>query len=222
MTTRKQQEKAAQVTAGEGDTLRRASTTKDSAAPANETSFPGEFGEAPSAGPSVDFFADLETLRVNAEEQLDQLSAVPSYNTVPCRRAGKSEFFRIHPEFGLDTVLTTDPEGGEYYLIPPGPERAAIIETLGKSVHNYRLFLASNRGGEPFIFPCRIPSDMGMGRSWHVSMLKVMEEAKAHWLRYESSKSIGGYKTFRAQGVLGEPKSYFESFNDALRVAFSD
>lgn len=76
--------------------------------------------------PAADLFGSLDALRVASGETEESLvEAVLSH--VPVRKPAKEWFFRIHPEYSLDTLVLEMKEDGETLLVVPAM-RGALME----------------------------------------------------------------------------------------------
>ncbi len=141
--------------------------------------------------------------------------------TVPVRRPGKQEFFRVHPgdDYTLDSLVFIRENGldREVYLIAPAL-RAELIDT-GQHV---RLFTCVSKRGVTFLWPARLPDTDGAGRTWHASALEIAEEAKKSWVRMHGNRDLHAYELFRATGKLTEPAWPDKSFRDLIALAFKE
>jgi hypothetical protein len=161
---------------------------------------------------------DPEHLRVTGEDfPVEKVLLV-----VPVRRPGKQEWFRVHPDDGyrLDAMAYTRENGldREDYLLTP----AVAVELLDVS-HPVRVFTCMSRRGVVFLWPARLPAEhAGAGRDWHVSALKIADDATNQWVRMVGNKDRGAYDMHKALGDLGEPTWPDKPFKDLLRLAFKD
>jgi hypothetical protein len=164
--------------------------------------------------PAANFFASLDALRVDSggtEETL--VEAVLSH--VPVRKPSKEWFFRIHPDYSLDTLVLELKEDGETLLVAPSL-RGALLEEKCVGVRTIRLGV--NRQGTPFLWPMRKPAE-GRKDAWALSALDAAREAESRWTRMQPDMSLGAYRLAVAK-VDDVPRWPKESFNDLLRIGF--
>lgn len=164
--------------------------------------------------PAADLFGSLDALRVASGEAEESLvEAVLSH--VPVRKPAKEWFFRIHPEYSLDTLVLEMKEDGETLLVVPAM-RGALMEEKCASIRTLRLGV--NRQGTPFIWPVRQPTE-GRRDSWATSALDAIQLAETCWTRMQADMSLGAYRLLKAK-VDDVPRWPREPFNELLRVAF--
>ena len=138
---------------------------------------------------------------------------------VTARRPSRQEFFRVRPEpeFTIDgTVIEFQgPNGKEDYWLPPSLRHVAPEDT--KAV---RIFTCVSKAGVVFLWPARLPSPDGSGRTWHESALAVADLAKGAWVKMVGNRSAGAYEAFAATGDLGMPQWPDHDLGGLLRLAF--
>jgi hypothetical protein len=169
--------------------------------------------DAKQEGP-VDPF-DPAALRVNADDVA--VSAVRL--TVPVRRPGRQEFFRVNPadEYTLDSLIYVREVDGldrDTYLVVP-----ALYGELADVCRHVRLFTCISRRDVLFLWPVRLPDADGAGRLWHTSALEIADLAKKSWLRMRGDRDLGAYVPFLAKGDLGEPTWPDEPLRELLKIA---
>lgn len=164
--------------------------------------------------PAADLFASLDALRVvptGAEGAL--VKQVLSH--VPVRKPSKEWFFRIHPEYSLDTLVLELKEDGETSLVSPALQEAL----LGENCIGIRtLRLGVNRQGTPFVWAVRQPNE-GRRDAWASSALDAIHLAQTEWVRMQADMSLGAYRLATAR-IDDEPRFPKESFEQILRLAF--
>ena len=138
-------------------------------------SFPPTGAQIDAGGPDP---FDPSSLRLCQDFIGEQ--AVKVLTTVPCRKPGRQEFVRVRPEpeFVLDTLVLDDQTNREVYLIDP----SIRAELQGES-RAVRLVVATNRQGDVFLWPARLPGADGRSSSWFDSALAAVESAKTKWVR---------------------------------------
>ncbi len=166
---------------------------------------------------STDPFEDLSAHRVTSWD--DDVVVEKVLLTVPVRKPGRREFFRVHPdpEFTLDTVIFEREEGFDTETYMVAPELHPMLATDLKLV---RLHLCVERRGTAFLWPLKLPNEGGGGQSWRQSALEVADAAKEHWVRMVGNKALGAYDLFKAGGDLGQPEWPNKSLSELCRLGF--
>jgi hypothetical protein len=140
---------------------------------------------------------DPENLRITGDDFPTEKVVL----VVPVRRPGKQEWFRVHPDdaYRLDAMVYTREDGmdREDYLLTP----AVAAELLDVS-QPVRVFTCMSRRKVVFLWPARLPAERGAGRDWHVSALKIADDATRQWVRMAANKDRGAYDMHKA---LGDP-----------------
>ncbi len=178
-------------------------TAKDPEPRAIETEKPDPFDPA-ALRISQDFAADAGVKQVLA--------------TIPVRKPGKQDFIRTHPseEYRLTTVvIELKDERSESYLVTPDLRDELIGEVIPVT-----LFLAINRQGVVFFWPCKLPDLSGRVNAWHESALEAAHLARDGWIRVTADMSLGAYRIFQATGELPDPEWPTESLGELLKIAF--
>ncbi len=138
--------------------------------------------------------------------------------TIPVRKPGKQDFIRTHPseDYRLTTViLELKDERSESYLVTPDLRDELIGEVIPVT-----LFLAINRQGVVFFWPCKLPDPSGRVNAWHESALEAAHLARDGWIRVTADMSLGAYRIFQATGELPDPEWPTESLGELLKIAF--
>jgi hypothetical protein len=140
--------------------------------------------------------------------------------TIPVRRPGRNEFFRVHPDpkMAVDWyVLERDDDMDREVYWVTEQFRADLLDEL-KPV---RIFTCINKRGAVFLWPARLPgSDNRLGRRWHESAMEIAEQAKTLWVKMQGKRDLGAYEMYRARGDLGEPQWQEKSLDELLRLGF--
>jgi hypothetical protein len=141
--------------------------------------------------------------------------------SVPVRKPDKSWFVRTHPDPGyrLQTAVIELKEDRETYLVAPSlwPDLAAESTFSPRA-----LFTSTNRQGNLFLWPVRLPGADGKLDEWSRTALEAAERAAGRWVRVAANMALGAYDVFEAAGQLGEPDWPPATFAELLRVAFRD
>ena len=138
--------------------------------------------------------------------------------TIPVRKPNRHDFVRVHSseDFQLTTlVVELKDERSEIYLVT-----SDIREKLIGEVNLVTLFLAINRQGVVFFWPCKLPDPSGRVNAWHESALEAAHLARDRWIRVSANMSLGAYQIFQATGELPNPEWPSESLGELLRIAF--
>jgi hypothetical protein len=164
---------------------------------------------------------NLEALR--AVPDLETVSVEKVLTTVPVRRPGKNDFFRVHPseDYAIDNYVLeheSDQERTTYWVA------ANLRHVLGDYLRKVRLFTCIDKRGNVFLWPAKLPTVDGSraAQSWYMSGLLAAEEAKKVWVKIMGNRSIGAYGIIRARGDLGDPQWPEHSFEDLIKLAFRD
>jgi hypothetical protein len=115
---------------------------------------------------------DLSALR--AVPDLETFDFERELTTVPVRRPGKNDFFRVHPgnDFVIDNYVLEHESGQErntYWVTPD------LRDALGDDLRKVRLFTCIDKRGNVFLWPAKLPTADGshVARSWYQSGLRV-------------------------------------------------
>ena len=139
--------------------------------------------------------------------------------TVPVRRPDRQWFVRVNPDpaYRLETAVLELKEEGETYLVA-GSIRAELPGEIVAKV----LLTAVTRQGVVFLWPVRMPDEMGKLDQWNRSALEAANMAERQWIRVASDRSLGAYETYVATGDLPEPEWPDKSFHELVKIAFRD
>jgi len=137
--------------------------------------------------------------------------------TVPCRKPNRHEFVRVHPgeDWRLETGVFEDKVNREVYLV-----RRDLWPELAGEVYPVCLFLAVNRQGDTFLWPCKLPGADGRSNTWNDSALAAARLAEVKWIRMAANMAGGMYNTWEAAGELAEPTWPELSFSEILKLCF--
>jgi hypothetical protein len=160
----------------------------------------------------------VEKLRLSQNYQ-ELVGVKKTLLTVPVRKPGRQEFFRVHPgeDWCLETAILELKEDRESYLVDP-----EIWPELSGEIVPKILFTTINRQGVLRLWPIRLPGEDGRLDAWNQSALEAAEIAKKKWIRLASNISLGAYEVFEASGDLAEPEWPDAPFEEILRIAFKN
>jgi len=168
--------------------------------------------EIPAASQPTDFrqFALSQNFGVQA-------NVIKRLTTVPVRKPGKTQWFRIHPDYKLDVWLLKYGENGEdFYLVKP-----SLVGELSDLAKPFRLFACIDRQGVIFIWPVRHP-DVGRPMHWHLSAMEAAAHAELQWTRIQANMGLSAYEIYAAVGVKDELKWPEMPMNEILDIAFKN
>jgi hypothetical protein len=169
------------------------------------------------------FFAELESLRLDESETIGVAAGREILTRVPVRRPGRKEFVRAHPDPRMTIAMALyvdDSEDGDGEAYAVAKE---MRDTFGDDVKPTLLQVAMTRSGVLFLWALKIPqSEGGRGRSWHESAFVARDHAKTHWVKVQSDRGLSGYRVFVAEGKIPEPKWPDKTIEEILEVAFRD
>lgn len=108
---------------------------------------------------------------------------------VPCRKPGKQEWFRTHPEWRTPaTILTDELDGGTHYLVTH-----SFREAVGSDAKSVELVACINRQGDVFLWPISIPGPDGRTNTWQDSARTASQKAGEMWVRMTANMAAGYY-----------------------------
>jgi hypothetical protein len=138
---------------------------------------------------TVDPF-NLEALR--SVPDLETVSVEKILTTVPVKRPGKNDFFRVHGAEGyvIDYyVLEHDTDQYQTtYWVTPG-----LWDVLSDYLRKVRLFTCISKRGNVFLWPAKLPTIDGNrgAKAWYKSALQAADEAKDRWVKIIGNRDIG-------------------------------
>src|SRR3954447_4883118 len=176
---------------------------------------PNQNGRQPMTNAADSVFHDLAALRLDGANT--SVGAVEVLTHVPVRKPNRHEFFRVHPDYRLDTTVFTDKEERESYFVTP-PMRAALVGEARPVI----LVLAITRQNALFIWPVPLPGEDGRRNAWTDTAQEAMRLAQEHWVRLMPDMGLGAYRIYRAEGQLSDPVWPDKPFEELLEIAFRD
>ena len=123
--------------------------------------------------------------------------------TIPVRKPNRQDFVRVCPseDYQITTVIIELKEERESYIVAPNLRGELVGEVIPVT-----LFLAINRQGVIFFWPCKLPDSSGRVNAWHDSALEAAHLARDQWIRVSANMSLGAYQIFRATAELSNPE----------------
>lgn len=166
---------------------------------------------------SEDMF-NLDKLRLN--QNFSELVGVKkALLTVPVRKPGRQDFIRVRcgEEWCLETVILELKEDRESYLVA----RVLWDELPGEIVPKI-LYTTINRQGVLSLWPVRLPREDGRQDNWSRSAMLAAKMAMDRWVRVSANMSLGAYDVYTAAADIPDPSWPDCSFQEILKIAFSD
>jgi hypothetical protein len=172
----------------------------------------------PPNNPEGDDPFDLTKLRLS-QDFAATLGVKKALLTVPVRKPGRQDFFRVHPgeDWRLETVILELKEERETYLV----DQSLWGQLPGELIPKV-LYTVMNRQSVLMLWPISLPGEDGRHNEWHRVALEAAEMAKKQWIRLAANMPLGAYEVYRASGEIPEPEWPDTTFQEILRVAFKD
>jgi hypothetical protein len=177
------------------------------------TSPPGPRNFAVVSGGSQFGIKDLSAFRLS--QDYVATGGVKVLNQVPVRKPTKMTFFRTLPTDWFDTRVLELKEDNETYLVVP-----ELWEDLYAELVAVTLILCTTRQGVPFLWPVRLPDDMGRLNPWHASAREAATLATSTWIRISANQQLGGYDVYQAARNDIPPQWPSEPFPQIVDIAF--
>ena len=165
---------------------------------------PGEFeADAQEQTTGPDPF-DPAQYRIT-EESIASLGVTEQLVSIRCRKPGKAEFVRVHPDpaYSLQTHVIELKDERELYLVKPH----LWPQLVGEPTFSPRsLFTALNKQGELFVWACLLPKPDGKQPDWVTIPLEAVRFAKENWTKVAWDDSIRKHRIYKAAGSVRRPK----------------
>ena len=144
---------------------------------------------------SADPFSNLNEFKVS--QDFREFETQVDYSSIPLRKPGKQQWFRVHPEIKLDNVcfLEIEQDDGppESFLLTSSVA-AQLSDLPGFSKRSIRLGV-SRPNNSPFVWPIKMPRGSGSKHEeWSKSAIRVASKAETEWVRIQSDMQLGAYK----------------------------
>ncbi len=167
---------------------------------------------------AIDKGLNIENLRLS--QNFDELAGVKKpLTTVPHRKPGRHEFFRVKAEDGycLETMILEMKGEQTSYLVDQ-----TLWPSMAGELTPKVLLTCLNRQGVLFLWSARLPGQDGRQDPWSRSALEAAQMAKTNWIRLAANMSLGAYDIFVASSDLPDPVWPNVSFEEILGIAFRD
>jgi hypothetical protein len=137
--------------------------------------------------------------------------------TVPVRKPGKQEWFRVRPgdDWRLQTATFEDEALRETYLVSQ-----SLWGDLAGLIHPTLIVTAINRQGDLFLWRLKLPGADGRPNHWTESALEIARAAETGWRRMESNMAAGYYNGYVPEATLPEPAWPERTFREIIGTAF--
>ena len=122
---------------------------------------------------------------------------------------------RAGTEWRVDTAVFQDNIENEAYLVA-----SEFIPELAEEVRPVCLRLTTNKQGDIFLWPLKLPSADGRSNPWHESAVEAATLAEKDWVRVSANMTAGMYDVAMATGELKEPTWPELTFRNVLELSF--
>jgi len=126
-------------------------------------------------------------------------------------------FFRVHPEWPLETqfyTLTVDATGETFLLLPEVAPHAVDAKPRHSA-------LCITRDGSPFLWVLwRGVDPRGRFNAWGYSDVEAAGDAKARWVQIRANTTLGHYEAYFPSHNYPDPTWPNLTFGQAINLAF--
>jgi hypothetical protein len=159
---------------------------------------------------------DLNNLRLT-QSFVERAGVKKLLTTVPVRKPGPQEFFRVHPspDYRADFPMIDLKEDDEQYLVVS----QLVPELIGEIV-SVTLFTVLARSNVLLLWPVRLPGPDGKDHAAWRSAREAAELAQSQWIRVKWNRALGAYDIYAAEGKLSEPDWPGEAFQGIIKIGF--
>jgi hypothetical protein len=161
---------------------------------------------------------DLARLRITPD-YLESTNVKKLLTTVPIRRPGPQDFFRVHPspKYRETLAFVEIKDDNEVYIADLG-----AVPELQTECFIATLFTGITRTGVLFTWPVRVPAVDGRTNDWHTSAAVAAQHAMTSWVRMKANMSLRAYEIFEAESTIPDPQWPELTFGEIYRIAFKD
>lgn len=159
----------------------------------------------------------LASLRIDQSYTEAAVGVRRVLGTVPVRKPGRTDFFRVHPSHSLDCFCVELKEEREVYFIAP-----ALAQLLAEFCEPVRIRLCVTRQKVAFLWPIKLPKEDRRVDEWRKSAAEAAHLAESKWIRLAADMHLGAYQTFEAVADLGDPVWPAESWTEVVKIALRD
>jgi hypothetical protein len=169
---------------------------------------------------AIDVF-DFEAIRI--PPNFEREAGVRKQLTmVRVRKPRRQEWVRVHPDPAyhakVATIVLKEDENSkeEIYLVAP-----RVAEDMADEITLTTLYLAMNRQGDVFIWPCRDPNpELRRGDTAATSRLEAIEAAMTRYVRVQWKSPAYEISVRDASIVETEPVWPDKPFSELIKLAF--
>jgi hypothetical protein len=169
---------------------------------------------------AIDVF-DFEAIRIPPNFECEA-GVRKQLTMVRVRKPRRQEWVRVHPDPAyhakVATIVLKEDENSkeEIYLVAP-----RVAEDMADEITLTTLYLAMNRQGDVFIWPCRDPNpELRRGDTAATSRLEAIEAAMTRYVRVQW-KSPAYEISFRDASIVEtEPVWPDKPFSELIKIAF--
>jgi len=161
---------------------------------------------------------DPASLRLD-QSFADTIGVKKLLTTVPVRKPGKQDWFRVHPDpsYRLTPAAIIEmKEDRETYLVTPN-----MASELPGEFHVATLYTTVNTKGVLHLWPVKLPGPDGKHNPWHSSAAEAAELAMNGWVRLMANMSLGANEIATSSSAQAPNWPEFR-FEEILKVAFRD
>ena len=154
------------------------------------------------------------------QSYLQEPAAQKILTELPVRKPGNVDFFRVHPspDYTINLgLITLGKRQEDVYAI--APLMTACFKPTDYQVCSLSLY--TNREGDLFFWPIKLPRDGGEWNSWPRSATECAQKAKTTWIRIVANQKLAVYEYHVAEGKFPEPEWPAHSLRDLLEIVFS-
>jgi hypothetical protein len=139
--------------------------------------------------------------------------------TVPVRKPGPQDFFRVHPKPAYRSLMAflKLEDDREFYLVD-----LQSVPELQNECFIANLFTCITRQGVISLWPVKVPAAEGRANDWHTSAAEAANKGMSAWIRMRSNMSLRAYEIFLAENAIPDPEWPDLTFAELYRTAFRD
>ena len=163
------------------------------------------------------FFENLDQWEVS--QDFLEATGVKRKLAVRVGRPPKQQFFRVHSEHSLVTLLIELDETRETYIVAP-EMREIVAAEFPESIKHAKLVFVATKPGNYMVWPLKLQSPDGRTNDWYESAIDAAETAQDSWVRLVPNMSGAHYDVLQATAALAEPNWPDETWPEILHVAF--
>jgi len=161
---------------------------------------------------------DPEKYRKVKAPAAEETSSDGAQTTVPVRKPGSRNFFRVHPDeaYRLYDVPVVEDDNHEWHILSADLE---IPEEVERFVCHMNLLTCLNHKGTLFLWPYKNSTN-----DWSKSASRIARRAMSEWVRLRADMDANCYRVETAPAELRaiEPTWPKMTFNEIFNTAFED